>query len=98
MNQTETFTANRAMLRRFVEEEAETLLGTLRYYLLRAGLADGQGATLAAVELLNEVVIEALEHADRFRRWGHSFCNSTDIPRRLEYLHFVRTFWWRHRR
>jgi hypothetical protein len=67
MNQTEISTANRTLLRRFIEKNAETLLGTLRYYVVRAGLADRQGATLAAVELLNEVTVEALEHADRFR-------------------------------
>jgi RNA polymerase sigma-70 factor (ECF subfamily) len=66
----ETSIANRTLLRRFIEENAETLLGTLRYYVVRAGLADWQGATLAAVELLNEVVVEVLEHADRFRPSG----------------------------
>lgn len=70
MDQTDTYTANRTLLRRFIEENAETLLGTLRYYVVRAGLADRQGATLAAVELLNEVTVEALAHADRFRPSG----------------------------
>lgn len=62
--------ANRALLRRFIEENTETLLGTLRYYVVRAEMADRQGATLAAVELLNEVTVEALEHAGRFRPSG----------------------------
>ena len=66
----ETIIANRTLLRQFIEEHAETLLGTLRYYVVRAGLADRQGATLAAVELLNEVTVEALAHADRFRPSG----------------------------
>jgi RNA polymerase sigma factor (sigma-70 family) len=70
MEQTDTSTANRTLLRGFIEAETETLQRTLRYYLLRAGLANGQGATLAAVELLNEVVVEALEHADRFKASG----------------------------
>jgi RNA polymerase sigma factor (sigma-70 family) len=70
MDQTDAGTASRTWLRRFIQEETETLLGTLRYYLVRAGLADAQGAALAAVELLNEVVVEALEHADRFRPSG----------------------------
>ena len=70
MEQTDTSTANRTLLRGFIEAETETLQRTLRYYLLRAGLANGQGAALAAVELLNEVVVEALEHADRFRTSG----------------------------
>jgi len=66
----ETIIANRTLLRRFIEENTETLLGTLRYYVVRAGLADSRGATLAAVELLNEVTVEALEHAERFRPSG----------------------------
>jgi len=66
----ETIMANRALLRRFIEENTETLLGTLRYYVVRAEMADRQGATLAAVELLNEVTVEALEHAGRFRPSG----------------------------
>lgn len=36
MDQTGTYTANRTLLRRFIEENAETLLGTLRYYVVRA--------------------------------------------------------------
>jgi RNA polymerase sigma-70 factor (ECF subfamily) len=46
------------------------LLGTLRYYLVRAGLADGRDAALLAIELLDEVVVQALEHAGRFRPSG----------------------------
>jgi RNA polymerase sigma factor (sigma-70 family) len=70
MNQTDTCTANQTRLRQFIEMETETLLATLRYYLVRAGLADAQSAALTAVELLNEVVVEALDHADRFRPSG----------------------------
>ena len=36
MDQTDTCTANRTLLRRFIEENAETLLGALRYYVTRA--------------------------------------------------------------
>ncbi|MBN8621280.1 MAG: sigma-70 family RNA polymerase sigma factor [Anaerolineae bacterium] len=55
-------------LRRFIEHESEAMLGTLRYYLSRAGLA-GRGEPLdsAARELLNAVVVEALSHEERFR-------------------------------
>jgi RNA polymerase sigma factor (sigma-70 family) len=70
MDQTDASTASRTRLRQFIQEETQTLLETLRYYVIRARLADAQGATLAAVELLNEVVVEALEHADRFRPSG----------------------------
>lgn len=70
MDHTDASIANRTRLRQFIETETETLLGTLRYYVVRAGLVEDQGPTLAAVELLNEVVVEALEHADRFRASG----------------------------
>lgn len=58
-------------LRRFIEHESEAMLGTLRYYLSRAGLA-GRGEPLdsAARELLNAVVVEALSHEERFRASG----------------------------
>lgn len=70
MDHTNASIANRTRLRQFIQEETETLLETLRYYVIRARLADAEGAALAAVELLNEVVVEALEHADRFRSSG----------------------------
>lgn len=70
MEQPDTATDNHSLLRQFIEVEAEALLGTLRYYVIRAGLVDGQGATLAAVELLNDVTVEALAHAGRFRPAG----------------------------
>jgi RNA polymerase sigma factor (sigma-70 family) len=70
MDKTSTQPANQSLLRHFIEEETTALLGTLQFYVVRAGLVNGQGATLAAVELLNKVVVEALEHADRFRPSG----------------------------
>ena len=51
-----------ALLCRFVENNADLLLRTLRIYAKRAGFNE----TEAAKELLNEVLIEALEHAERF--------------------------------
>ncbi len=62
--------ANHSLLRKFLEDETEPLLKTLRFYLLRSGLASDQALALAADELLNEVTVEALEHADRFRPSG----------------------------
>ena len=63
-------TANQDLLRQFIAGESEALLGTLRYYVVRAGLADGRDAAPVAIELLDEVVVQALEHADRFRPSG----------------------------
>ncbi len=51
---------NRTRLRQFIEEETPVLTRTLAFYLNRAGL------TLSAGELLNEVVVEALQHEHRF--------------------------------
>ena len=63
-------TANQDLLRQFIAGESEALLGTLRYYVVRAGLANGRDTAPVAGELLNEVVVEALEHADRFKPSG----------------------------
>jgi len=54
-------------LRHFIEREADSLAATLRYYVMRAGLTSDQSAETAAAELLNEVVVEALQHAERLR-------------------------------
>ena len=70
MDRTNMHAANQDLLRQFIAGESEALLGTLRYYVVRAGLADGRDTALAAVELLNKVVVEALEHADRFKPSG----------------------------
>jgi RNA polymerase sigma-70 factor (ECF subfamily) len=51
-----------ARLKQFVETESSALLASLRLYLSRAGLATG----CTAAELLSEVVVEALQHANRF--------------------------------
>ena len=63
-------TANEDLIRQFIARENEALFSTLRYYVVRAGLADGRDAAPAATELLGEVVVQALEHADRFRPSG----------------------------
>jgi len=57
----------RALLQEFIAAETQTLLGTLRVYVARAGLAQGQGVEAAAVELLDEVTVQALASAERFR-------------------------------
>jgi RNA polymerase sigma factor (sigma-70 family) len=59
----ESLTDNRQLLIQFLEAETDTLAATLRMYNWRAGLPSDEDA---ASELLNAVVIEALEHAARF--------------------------------
>ncbi|MBN1312990.1 MAG: sigma-70 family RNA polymerase sigma factor [Anaerolineae bacterium] len=59
--------ANRARLKQFIEAENEALLQTLHLYVVRAGLgAGGNPAQTTAAELMSDVVVEALSHADRF--------------------------------
>jgi len=55
-------------LRQFLEREGEldTLVSTLRMYVARAHLATGDTVSGEALELLNRVVVEALDHEDRF--------------------------------
>ncbi len=58
------------MLKEFIAAESDTLRATLRIYLVRAGLAETHNGNPAAAELLNEVTVQALEHAERFRPSG----------------------------
>lgn len=58
--------SSRELLCRFIENEAETLVKTLGFYVYRAGLAQGTEAREMAYELLSEVVVEALRRPERF--------------------------------
>lgn len=60
-------TTGATRLRQFIETEAESLVGILRYYLFRANSVN---LDTDASELLNEVVIEALQHEARFEPTG----------------------------
>lgn len=55
------------LLLEFIAAETEALLRTLRMYVVRAGLAQGQGADAAAGELLGELTVQAAASAERFR-------------------------------
>lgn len=57
---------SRTRLRQYIASETDSLLKTLDYYVLAAGLATGDEVRIEAIDLLNDVVVEALEHADRF--------------------------------
>jgi RNA polymerase sigma factor (sigma-70 family) len=58
--------AGAVVLGRWIEENASLLLSILRSYLRSAGLFGSAAGTDAAQELLNDVVVEAFRHADRF--------------------------------
>jgi RNA polymerase sigma factor (sigma-70 family) len=54
-------------LNRFIAEQADEILPTLRFFVLRAGLAQGGQAVQMALELLDELTVTALQSAARFQ-------------------------------
>jgi RNA polymerase sigma factor (sigma-70 family) len=71
----QAFTDKQQHLRRFIEQQADQILPTLRFYVLRAGLARGAQAMQLAVELLDEMTLAALQGAERFQaeRGAHAW-------------------------
>jgi RNA polymerase sigma-70 factor, ECF subfamily len=59
-------TDSRLRLIECIEQHVESLLGSISLYARRMGLDAGADARGLAVDILQETVIEALEHADRF--------------------------------
>jgi RNA polymerase sigma-70 factor (ECF subfamily) len=57
----------RSRLEVFIEAESGSVAKTVRYYVLRAGLASGAGIAQLADELFNDMVVEALRSADRLK-------------------------------
>jgi DNA-directed RNA polymerase specialized sigma24 family protein len=53
-------------LARCLEEHAQTLLDSICDYVSRFGLASGNETHTCAAEIVQEVAVEATEHADRF--------------------------------
>ncbi len=53
-----------------ITDNVASLLGIIRSYVQRMGLARGEEVSAVAVEVLQEVVLEALDHADRFNPTG----------------------------
>ena len=62
--------ATKRQLIEFLSVNTAPLLGTLRSYVQRMGLARGEEVPAVALEVLQEVAIEALDHADRFNPTG----------------------------
>src|SRR6266566_6559890 len=53
-----------------ITDNVASLLGIIRSYVQRMGLARGEEVSAVAIEVLQEVVLEALDHADRFNPSG----------------------------
>ncbi len=58
--------ASKQLLLEFLAEHTASLLGTLRVYVQRLGLATGEEGARVAMEVLQETAVEALSHTDRF--------------------------------
>ncbi len=52
-------------LRQFLQENAPLLLGIIRSYIVRMGMAQGPTVQPLATEVLHDAALEALAHADR---------------------------------
>src|SRR5438094_3454337 len=62
--------SNNTKIIEFINDNVASLLGIIRSYVKRMGLASGEDVPAVAVEVLQEVVLEALDHADRFNPTG----------------------------
>ena len=63
---TPTVAQTKHVLLDFLTDNTGPLLGTLRSYVQRMGLAQGEAVPATALEVLQETVIEALDHSARF--------------------------------
>lgn len=51
----------------YLQDNTATLMRALHLYVQRAGLANGAQVPVVALEILQETVVEALAHAERYR-------------------------------
>src|SRR5262245_36260834 len=58
--------ASRQRLEQFIETESGSLLRSLRYFVMRAGLATGSAVNQEADDLLSETITEALARSGRY--------------------------------
>ena len=63
---TSTISVAKRELLAFLYEQSDPLLGTIRAYVQRSGVANGVEVRAVALDILQETVVEALAHADRF--------------------------------
>jgi RNA polymerase sigma-70 factor (ECF subfamily) len=58
---------SKQVLLEYIQAHAAALHGTVRLYVLRAGLASGDHVPAAALEVVQDTIVEALAHVDRYR-------------------------------
>ncbi len=61
-----TLSLAKCQLLTFLDDRSEALLGTIRAYVQRSGMVGGDDVRTVALDILQETVVEALAHADRF--------------------------------
>ena len=57
---------NQQRLRAYVEQEFKSLVQSIELYVLKFGIAEQDSAFTTAMDVLNDTVVDALKHADRF--------------------------------
>lgn len=62
--------SNNTMIAEYIANNTSSLLGIIRSYVMRMGLASGEDVSPVALEVLQQVVLEALDHTDRFDPTG----------------------------
>lgn len=61
------YSVSKQRLLEWIQDHTAALLGTLRLYVLRSGLAPGEQISAVALEVLQDTIVEALAHVDRYR-------------------------------
>lgn len=61
----------RNRLQAFISQNHQQLATTLRLYVIRSGLTDSDSVDQIALDLLSDVTVEALDHAERFDSTRH---------------------------
>lgn len=79
-----------------IQENAGPLLGSIRAYVVRMGLASGEAAHEIADEVLQETVVEALAHAENYQATSHPMAwlrgIALNVIRRKRAAHRLREF------
>ena len=79
----------------FIADNVASLLGIIRSYVMRMGLAHGEEVPAVALEVLQEVVLEALGHANRFDPTGQPMAwllgIAINVIKRKKYEHIKRS-------
>lgn len=80
----------------YLEDHADQLLGIIRTYVIKARLEGSDSADVIAQEVMQETIIEALRHAEKFdphrspQAWLLGFANNIVKRKRVEFAQLQR--------